>query len=141
MYSTVIIVGNVGRDPEMRYTPSGQAVTSFSVATNRQYTSNNGETVKETTWFRVSAWGKQAETCNQYLRKGSKVLVEGRLTSDPATGGPRIWTGQDGSPRASFEISAGTVRFLSSRSEGEAGAAPAGEEAGFTGPEDENIPF
>ncbi len=93
MYQTIIIAGNVGRDPEMRYTPSGQAVTSFSVATNRQYTNNNAETVKETIWFRVSAWGKQAETCNQYLKKGSKVLVEGRLTADPATGGPRIWTG------------------------------------------------
>ena len=109
MYQTIIIGGNVGRDPEMRYTPGRQAVTSFSVATNRQYTNNNGETVKETIWFRVSAWGKQAETCNQYLKKGSKVLVEGRLTADPATGGPRVWTGQDGSTRASFEVSAGTV--------------------------------
>ena len=141
MYHTIIIVGNLGKDPEMRYTPSGQAVTNFNVATSRKYTGSDGALVQETIWFRVSVWGKQAETTNQYLRKGSKVLVEGRLTSDPATGGPRIWTGQDGSPRASFEISAGTVRFLSSRSEGEAGAAPAGEEAGFTGPEDENIPF
>jgi single-strand DNA-binding protein len=81
MYQTIIIAGNVGRDPEMRYTPSGQAVTSFSVATNRQYTNNNGETVKETIWFRISAWGKTGETCNQYLKKGSKVLVEGRLTA------------------------------------------------------------
>src|SRR5450759_5866913 len=95
MYQTIIIVGNVGRDPEMRYTPSGQAVTSFSVATNRQYTNSNAETVKETIWFRVSAWGKTGETCNQYLKKGSKVLVEGRLTADPVTGGPRIWQAQD----------------------------------------------
>ena len=86
MYHTIIIVGNLGKDPEMRYTPSGQAVTSFSVATSRQYTGQNGQKVKETIWFRVSAWGKQAETCNQYLRKGSKVLVEGRLTPDPSTG-------------------------------------------------------
>jgi single-strand DNA-binding protein len=139
MFQTIIIAGNVGRDPEMRYTPSGQAVTSFSVATNRQYTNNNGETVKETIWFRVSAWGKTGEVVNQYLKKGSKVLVEGRLTADPATGGPRIWTGQDGSTRASFEVSASTVRFLSSRSEtaeaGPVGAsgtdetmAPAGDE-------------
>lgn len=140
MYSTVIIVGNVGRDPEMRYTPSGQAVTSFSVATNRQYTNNNGETIKETTWFRVSAWGKQAETCNQYLRKGSKVLVEGRLTSDPTTGGPRIWKAQDGSPRSSFEINASTVRFLTSRNEAESGATPA-EEGGMTEPAEDDIPF
>jgi single-strand DNA-binding protein len=143
MYQTIIIVGNVGRDPEMRYTPSGQAVTSFSVATNRQYTNNNGETVKETIWFRVSAWGKQAETCNQYVKKGSKVLVEGRLTADPATGGPRIWNGQDGSPRASFEVSAGTVRFLSSRSETEGGGmggTPVADEGGAPSGE-EDIPF
>lgn len=143
MYQTIIIAGNVGRDPEMRYTPSGQAVTSFSVATNRQYTNNNAETVKETIWFRVSAWGKQAETCNQYLKKGSKVLVEGRLTADPATGGPRVWTGQDGSPRASFEVSASTVRFLSSRSETEGGglgSAPASEEGGLPA-DSEDIPF
>lgn len=121
MYQKLVIVGNLGRDPEMRYTPSGQAVTNISVATNRQYTANSGERVKETTWFRVSVWGKQAETVNQYLKKGSKVLVEGRLTQDPATGGPRIWTGQDGSPRASFEMTAQTVRFLSSRQEDQMG--------------------
>jgi single-strand DNA-binding protein len=143
MYQTIIIAGNVGRDPEMRYTPSGQAVTSFSVATNRQYTNNNGEQVKETIWFRVSAWGKTGETCNQYLKKGSKVLVEGRLTADPATGGPRIWKAQDGSSRASFEVSASTVRFLSSRSENEgsgAGSAPAMED-GSAPMENEDIPF
>ena len=143
MYQTIIIVGNVGRDPEMRYTPSGQAVTSFSVATNRQYTNNNAETIKETIWFRVSAWGKTGETCNQYLKKGSKVLVEGRLTADPATGGPRIWQAQDGTSRASFEVSAQTVRFLSSRSETEGGgmgSAPVTEEGGLPA-ESEDIPF
>jgi single-strand DNA-binding protein len=138
MYHTVIIVGNLGRDPEMRYTQSGQAVTNFPVATNRQYTNSNGELVKETTWFRISAWGKQAETCNQYLRKGSKVLVEGRLTSDPGSGGPRVWTGQDGNPRASFEVTAQTVRFLSSRGEAESGG-DVGEMA-EPAPEDD-IPF
>ncbi len=120
MYHTIIVVGNLGKDPEMRYTPSGQAVTSFSVATNRAYTNSSGQKVDETIWFRVSAWGKSAETCNQYLRKGSKVLVEGRLTAD-SNGGPRIWTRQDGTPGASFEISANTVRFLSTRSEGNSG--------------------
>ena len=83
MWHTLIVVGNLGKDPEMRYTPSGQAVTSFNVASSRQYTSNNGQTVKETCWFRVSAWGKQAETCNQFLRKGSRVLVEGHLYTRP----------------------------------------------------------
>lgn len=111
-YHQIIVVGNVGRDAEMRYTPSGQAVTSFSVATNREYTSGSGEKVKETVWFRVNAWGKQAEACSQYVKKGMQVLVEGRLNADPTTGGPRIWTSQDGTARASFELNAGTVRFL-----------------------------
>lgn len=140
MYHTVIIVGNVGRDPEMRYTPTGQAVTSFSVATNRQYVNSNGETVKETVWFRVSTWGKQAETCNQYLKKGARVLVEGRLTPDPNTGGPRVWTGQDGQPRATFEVTAQTVRFLSPRAEMEGGGlVSAVEEEPLA--DDESIPF
>ena len=89
-FHTIIIVGNLGRDPEMRYLPSGQAVTSFSVASSRSYTNNQGEKVDETIWFRVSVFGKMAETCNQYLQKGSKVLVEGRLQAD-----------KNGSPRAS----------------------------------------
>jgi len=140
MYQKIIIVGNLGGDPVMRYTPSGQAVTNFSVATNRQYTASNGEQVKETTWFRVSVWGKQAEVANQYLRKGRKVLVEGRLIPDPQTGGPRIWTGQDGQPRASFEIHAFQVRFLSSRTEDEAmGTAGMSEE--LPPADEDEIPF
>jgi len=130
-YQITIIIGNLGGDPEMRYTPAGQAVTSFSVATERKYTPKSGEAVKETVWFRVSAWGKQAEPCNQYLRKGSKVLVEGRLVPDSETGGPRIWTDNAGKPRTSFEINATTVRFLS-KVETEA----QGEAA-----HDEDIPF
>nr|BAL53181.1 single-strand binding protein [uncultured Chloroflexota bacterium] len=137
MFHTLIIIGNLGRDPEMRYTPSGQPVTSFSVATNRRYTAANGEQVEETLWFRVTTWGKLAETCNQYLKKGSKVLVEGRLTGDPRTGGPRIWNGQDGQPRASFEVTAQTVRFLSGRGEEAEGMASAGVELST----DEDIPF
>jgi single-strand DNA-binding protein len=142
MYHTVIIVGNVGRDPEMRYTPAGQAVTSFSVASNRRYTSSNGEQVNETIWFRISAWGKQAEVCNQYLKKGSKVLVEGRLTPDKNTGGPRIWQKQDGTSAASFEVTAGTIRFLTSRGESDSGTA-ASTEAGdmAVAPAEDDIPF
>lgn len=138
MYHTILIVGNLGRDPEMRYTPGGQAVTNFNVATNRQYTASDGTPVKETIWFRVSTWGRNAETCNQYLRKGSKVLIEGRLIPDQASGGPRIWTRQDGTPAASFEISANTVRFLSSRGEVESDLpfGDAGDTAG-----DDDIPF
>ena len=141
MFHTLIIVGNVGKDPEMRYTPSGQAVTSFSVASNRKYTSSNGEQVSETIWFRVSAWGKQAETCNQYLKKGSRVLIEGRLTPDKTSGGPRIWQKQDGSSGSSFEVNAQTVRFLSTRAEGESGghAPDAGEMT--TAPAEDDIPF
>jgi single-strand DNA-binding protein len=144
MFHTIIVVGNVGRDAEMRYTPSGAAVASFSVATNRQYTASNGEQVKETVWFRISAWGKQAEVCNQYVKKGMKVLVEGRLNADPNTGGPRLWTGQDGSSRASFEVTAGTVRFLSSRGEYDASSGGGGGgqmDAGDMLPPEDDIPF
>jgi single-strand DNA-binding protein len=143
MYHTIIIVGNLGRDPEMRYTPSGQAVTNFSVAVNDNYTASNGEKVERTIWIRVSTWGKQAEICNQYLKKGRKVLVEGRLVPDSSTGGPRIWTRQDGTPAASFEVSASTVRFLSSARESEEG----GYSSGDFGPtstmneHDDQIPF
>jgi len=122
----------------MRYTPGGSAVTNFNLASNRQYTASDGTPVKETIWFRISVWGKAAEVCNQYLRKGSKVLVEGRLVPDQATGGPRVWTRQDGTSGASFEISANTVRFLSSRGETES-EAPFGEGSGVAG--DEDIPF
>lgn len=139
MFHTIIVVGNVGRDPEMRYTPSGQAVTSFSVATSRNYTNSAGQQVKETIWFRVSAWGKQAETCNTYLHKGSKVLVEGRLTADPASGGPRVFTRQDGTTGSSFEISASMVRFLSTKGEGEGPGS--GEDVPDVAASDEEIPF
>lgn len=120
-YQKITVVGNLGRDPEMRYTPGGQAVTNFSVATNRQYTASSGEKIKETVWFRVSAWGRQAETCNQYLKTGSQVLVEGRMTPDKASGGPRIWTRADGTSASSYEITAERVVFLTSRGEGGGG--------------------
>jgi single-strand DNA-binding protein len=118
MYHKVIIVGNLGRDPEMRYTPDGTAVTNFSVASNRRWSSQDGTQSEETTWFRVTAWRQLAELCNQYLTKGRQVLVEGRLTPDRESGGPRVWTGNDGQPRASFEVTAITVRFLGGRGEG-----------------------
>lgn len=137
-FHTVIFAGNLGRDPEMRYTPSGQAVTSLSVAVNDDYTNSNGERVKRTIWVRVSTWGKQAENCNQYLKKGSKVLVEGRLIADQSTGGPRIWTGQDGQPRASYEVSAVTVRFLSSRDKSGESLV---EDVGLIAAPEDDIPF
>ena len=142
MFHTIVIVGNVGRDPEMRYTPSGQAVTSFSVASNRRYTSSNGEQVNETIWFRISAWGKQAEVCNQYLKKGSKVLVEGRLTPDKNTGGPRIWQKQDGTSGSSFEVTASTIRFLTSRGESDSGAGVSADVGDMAiAPAEDDIPF
>jgi single-strand DNA-binding protein len=115
MYHKVIIVGNLGRDPEMRYMPNGRAVTNFSVATNRRWTNQDGSQGEETVWFRVSTWGKQAEVCNQYLSKGRQVFIEGILRPDPETGGPRVWTGNDGRARASFEVVAQTVKFLGGR--------------------------
>ena len=117
MYQKVIIVGNLGQDPEMRYTPDGTPVTNFSVATNYRRKRPDGTQHDETTWFRVTAWRELAETCNQYLSKGRPVLVEGRLKPDE-NGGPRVWTGNDGQPRASFEVTALTVKFLGGRGEG-----------------------
>ena len=143
-YQKIIIAGNLGRDPEMRYTPSGQAVTSFSVAVNESYTNANGEKIKKTIWFRVTAWGKQAEICNQYLKKGQQVLVDGRMSADPNTGGPKIWSKQDGTSGSSFEVTASTVRFLSSRGEGGDSSGPmaggGGMEMAELPPEDD-IPF
>lgn len=140
MYQQITIVGYLGRDPEMRFTPSGQAVTSFSVATSRSYTNNTGQKVDETTWFRVSVWGSQAEACNQYLSKGRPVLVVGRLRPDPQTGNPRIYTRNDGTPGASYEINALQVKFLPS-GRGDSGGYQ--EDMGDVGegPEDEEIPF
>jgi len=135
MFHTIILVGNLGRDPEMKYTPSGQPVTNFSVASNRNYSDANGQPVKETIWFRVTAWGKLAETCSQHLQSGSKVLVEGRLTPDPDTGGPRVWNRQDGSAGASYEVTASTVRFLSVKGENGNGGNEVGANA------DADIPF
>lgn len=136
MFHTLIIVGNVGKDPEMRYTPSGQAVTAFSVATNREYTRGDGERVKETIWFRVQTWGKLAEICKQYLNKGSKVLVEGRLTGG-TDGNPRTFNRQDGTVGASFEVNAAVVRFLSAHEQGQ--YAPTHEGAEI--PAEDDIPF
>jgi len=138
MFHTIILIGNLGRDPEMRYTPSGQAVTSFPVASNRQYTGSDGQTIKETIWFRISTWGKSAESCNNNLQKGSRVLVEGRLIPDQDTGGPRVYTRQDGTPASSFEISASTVRFLSPRGDSQAGAS---SDEGATPVDESDIPF
>ncbi len=124
MYHKITLIGNLGRDPEMRYLQSGQAVTNFSMATTEKWTGQDGQLQERTLWWRVSVFGKMAETCNTYLKKGSKAYVEGRVTGDPKTGGPRIYQRQDGSSGASFEVNASVVKFLSSRGEG--GSAPSG---------------
>jgi single-strand DNA-binding protein len=112
-----MIIGNLGRDPEMRYTPSGQAVTQFTVACNRNYKDSQGERQEETEWFRVVAWGQQAEFAAEYLRKGQKVYVEGRIQT-------RQWEGQDGQKRYTTELVANTIQNLERRprdGDGEAG--------------------
>jgi single-strand DNA-binding protein len=114
----------------------------MSVATNRRYNDSNGQRVDETTWFRVSVWGNQAEAVNQYLQQGSRVLVEGRLNPDPETGGPRIWTRNDGTPGASFEITAWRVVFLSSREEDQAYQSSQSSPGGSgQSVEEDDIPF
>jgi single-strand DNA-binding protein len=120
MWQKMMFVGNLGRDPEMRYTPGGQAVTNFSVAVNRSYT-KDGQRIDETAWFRCVAWGRQAETVNQFMRKGSKVLVEGRLNPDPNTGGPVLFQKKDGSWSAAFEVTVNSCQFLDSKGDNPGG--------------------
>lgn len=135
MFQTTII-GNLGRDPEMSYLPSGDPVTRFSVAVSERYTTKAGEKVENTAWVRVSVFGKAAENCNNFLTKGKKVAVVGKLQFDPATGGPKTFAAKDGSTKASFELRADTVEFLSPK--GEAGESP---EGGAAPGADEDIPF
>jgi single-strand DNA-binding protein len=104
----VMLIGNLGKDPEMKYTPSGMPVTTFSVAVSRNWRTPEGENREETEWFRVVAWQKLAETCNEYLRKGSKVFIEGRLQT-------RKWTDQQGQERTMTEVVANEMVMLDSR--------------------------
>ena len=122
MYQQITLVGNLGRDPEMRYTPSGTAVTSFSIATSRSWTGQDGQRQEKTVWFRISAWRRLAETCNQYLSKGQRVLIVGEVEE------PSTWTDQSGNSRASLEVTARNVQFLSTRAERE--ALPGGGDQG-----------
>ncbi len=155
----VILVGRLGRDPETRYTGSGQAVANFSLATDETYKDRNGERQKRTEWHKIVVWGKQAEIAQQYLKKGSLIFIEGRIQS-------REWQDKEGQKRTSFEIVANNFRMLGGRAEGAAAAtggvsggasrsadeteqaAPAEESYGGSGgqapgPEisDEDIPF
>jgi len=140
----VMIIGNAGSEPEMRFTPNGNPVTSFRVATNRMYTTAEGERKQETEWFTVVAWNKLAEQCNQFLSKGRLVYAEGRLHT-------RTWEGQDGQKRYRTEIVANRVSFLDRRTaaplpegtgEVETGEVETGEVQAETGEvEPEDIPF
>ena len=131
----VMIIGNLGAEPEMRFTPNGNPVTSFRVATNRRYTTSQGERREETEWFSVVAWNRLAEQCNQFLTKGRLIYVEGRLRT-------RTWEGQDGEKRFRNEIIADNVTFLDRQAAAalpEEGVEETNAEAGDLSPED--IPF
>jgi len=118
----VLLIGNLTRDPELRYTPSGTAVVNLRMAINRPFRDKSGENKQETCFMTVVAWDKQAEVCNQYLHKGSPLFVEGRLQS-------RTWDGQDGKKRSVVEVRAERVQFLGGPQQGRRGpAAPAGDE-------------
>jgi single-strand DNA-binding protein len=143
MYQKTVIVGNLGRDPEMRYTPSGVPVTSFSVATTRRWTNANGEQQEKTTWFRVTCWRKLAELTAQYLQKGRLVLVEGDVEAT-------AFTDREGNAKASLELTATAVKFLGGRGESVEGApvgqaAAGGGRASHSGEEfpasEDEIPF
>jgi single-strand DNA-binding protein len=121
MYHEITLIGRLGRDPEMRYTPNGTPVTSFSIATDRRWTGSDGQQRKEVVWWRITAWRRQAETCNEYLSKGDQVFIKGRIGGDRITQSdgaeqivPHTWTGQDGQTRASYEVTARFVKFLGS---------------------------
>src|SRR5215510_6733657 len=140
-FNKIVIVGYLGRDPEIRYTPQGTAVCHFSVATTEKKKDRAGEAQDVTTWFRVSAWGRQAEVANQYLSKGRQVYVEGRLRLEE-------FTDREGNRRQSLEVSATDLHFLGSR--GDTAAASQGAGSNYTAGDgdfpsehgaDEDIPF
>lgn len=125
----VIIVGNLGKDPELRHTPQGQPVANFPIATSEAWTGKDGQKQERTEWHRVVVWGKLAELCGKYLSKGRKAYVEGRLQT-------RAWDGQDGQKRYTTEVIANTVQFLDSASSDRGHAASAQDDSPFGAPPD-----
>lgn len=137
MYQQTTIIGNLGNDPEMRYTTSGDPVTSFSVATSKTWT-KDGQKQEKTVWWSVSVWGPQAEACSKYLAKGRQVMVVGEVEE------PRVFTDKQGNARAALEIKASQVKFLGQKGDGPAhdngNHAPAAQAANV--PSDTNdVPF
>jgi single-strand DNA-binding protein len=132
----VILVGNLGRDPELRYTKDGQGVTNFTLATNERWRDKDGGSQERTEWHRIVVWGKQGENCAQYLQKGRSVYLEGRIQT-------REWEDKDGNKRQTTEIVAQTVQFLGGRGEGAPrGASPPPPDNGGGGRADgDDIPF
>ena len=125
----VMLIGNVGTDPEMRYTANGNAVTTFRIACNRNFAGPDGERREETEWFSVVTWNKLAETCSQFLQKGRRAYVEGRLQT-------RSWDGPDGNKRYRTEVIANTVLFLD-----RAQAAPMTDDPGMDGAPMDEVPI
>jgi len=135
----VILVGNLGRDPELRYIPSGQPVANFTLATNERWRDKDGNNQERTEWHRVVVWGKSAENCAQYLQKGRSVYVEGRLQT-------RDWEDKDGNKRSTTEVVAQVVQFLGGRGGSDAGGdfGPPGAGSGGgdpSGPPPSDVPF
>jgi single-strand DNA-binding protein len=141
MYQQITLIGNLGNDPEMRYSNSGEAVANFSLAVSKSWTGASGQKQEKTTWFRVSIWGKSAEAVSTYLKKGSKAMVVGEIEE------PRVFTDRDGNHRAALEVKAQTVRFLDSKGDSanhDNGAAPqpvAAQTAPAKNAKAEDIPF
>lgn len=136
----VILIGNLGADPELKYTPSGSAVSNFTLATNESWVDGKGERQEKTEWHRIVVWGKLAEICNEYLKKGSKVYIEGRLQT-------RSWDGQDGNKRYTTEIVARDMQMLDARDGGGgrgedwSGSEAAPSSAPDTARDDDDLPF
>ena len=141
MYQQITLVGRLGNDPEMRYTPSGVAVTNFSLAVSRTWTSKDGQKQEKTLWFRVNVWDKMAETATQYLTKGRQVLVVGELEE------PRTYTDRDGNTRVALDVRASTLKFLGSAADSGGAshaanhAAPSASAPAANEMHDEDIPF
>ena len=137
MYQQITIIGNLGKDPELRFTPSGDQVASFSVATSKSWTGKDGQRNERTIWFRVTAWLKLAELASEYLKKGSRVLVVGEMEE------PQAYVDREGKPRASLEMRAQTIRFLTPKGEGGMDPNNPGSAGAVQGQmiDDDSIPF